>query len=404
MRIFAAGTVLIWAVSCALPGDAAAQYVPGGGGRAQTPAEIAPAPARGSKSAPRMAPSRSPVAPATDMSPLTPSQANKARPYRHPQRKFSVIVPKGARLLQRGKSGDLLIQSRKGYVISIQTDDANSSISLKEMVSKLESQELGQGKRWTRKIGERFFKFSGLSAFEGIYEGSNTRVRVVVARGRKTDFVFMFVASPKQFSVLVSDFELVLLNFRPGPEDLPNIPKSVMTKPPVNPLSADKPQVSLQQFAEREYGYSLYFPADWMEVKSDPFTVIFSGRRGTEGYYATVGVQNLNPPDAKGPRDAVSRVAAGLKSEIKGATKNPKVFGEKAFFYQAGSVRLEGQQFTATYALNGRPFKKWSVVVPRPVGRIVHVWTYTAPQAIFDKYWPVAETIYRSWVISPPKG
>ena len=96
--------------------------------------------------------------------PVVPETKGEIKTYLHPVRKFSLAVPAGAEISERGKGPQVSIRSRKGFMINIQTGDANPTLSLPQMAAKLEAQYLGQGRPWAYKILAR----RGLSIFKGI--------------------------------------------------------------------------------------------------------------------------------------------------------------------------------------------------------------------------------------------
>ncbi len=59
--------------------------------------------------------------------------------YVHPLKKFTLRVPPGARVVERGEKLDVLIQSPSGYVINVQTGTVNPDVSLRDMAAKLEA-------------------------------------------------------------------------------------------------------------------------------------------------------------------------------------------------------------------------------------------------------------------------
>ena len=70
----------------------------------------------------------------------------------------------GARVIERGKKFDVVIQSPSGYVINMQTGAVNADVSLLGMTAKLEATDLGDGKPWSRKVEEGSITVGGLPA------------------------------------------------------------------------------------------------------------------------------------------------------------------------------------------------------------------------------------------------
>ena len=156
--------------------------------------------------------------PSTQEKPGPPGQV---RAYLHPIRKFTAIVPAGDELSERGDSVQVSIRSRQGYIINIQTGDANPTLPLAKMITKLEMKYLGDGKPWSQKLGTQSSTMGGLDAIEALYEGAGTRVKVVVARGVKTDFVIIFFAPVESYEMLERKFNWFLSNFLPNPAEIP---------------------------------------------------------------------------------------------------------------------------------------------------------------------------------------
>jgi hypothetical protein len=219
--------------------------------------------------------------------------------YRDPKRGFVIAAPPGARFDRREENGQVLIQSRKGYGLSIQAGDANPNLSTHDMFAKLEAQYLGESKPWSEKSYEdNHGVVGGLPAGTAIYQAGASRTQVIIARGLKTDFVFMFFAPLSRFESLSSELEWILTSFRPAPgeepAELPVAQKKPETKPaepdvrassePVamaaRPLEPATPAVdpAMQIFSESGYGYRVAYPRDWNLEKMSAFTNVISGR------------------------------------------------------------------------------------------------------------------------------
>ena len=140
--------------------------------------------------------------------------------YTHPIRNFTIAIPIGAELIERGESVQVSIRSRRGYIINIQSGDANTSLSLLGMITKLEKKYLVNGKPWSHKISENQLNFAGLDAINAIYDGAGTRAEVVIARGLKSDLVIIFFAPVESFEKLKLEFKWFLTNFSPDSIEL----------------------------------------------------------------------------------------------------------------------------------------------------------------------------------------
>jgi hypothetical protein len=251
---------------------------------------------------------------------------------------------------------------------------------------------------WSVKLGERATSIGGLPALETGYEGSGTRVRVFIVRGRKTDFVFMFFAPPRIFDKVMPNFDWVLQNFQLASDELP----SGQTEPARAAPKPTPPQASAsadRRFSDRELGYAIDYPGDWEMEKPTQFSTIFSGRRGTEAYYATVRIQNVKPQTASGPKQAMVGVLGDLKAKLAAGAAELAYLAEGPFLYDRRGVRLEGHQFMVAYVNEGQRFRQWTVVMPRSSGTVTHIWSYASQDRRFDVFRPVAEEMLRSWTL-----
>lgn len=313
--------------------------------------------------------------------------------YVHPQDTFALSIPEGVRVVEREGAFTLSIQSRKGWLINLQTGAVNSALGLAQMAEKLEGRYLGKGKTWTRKLGERTITVGRLPAYDALYEGLRTRARVVIARGAKTDFVFMFFAPPRTFDGLVTEFDWVLGSFMPAPGELTRAPAKA---PTVAPAKA-APKASANRFGDRETGYTIEYPADWVAAKSSPFTVLFTGKQGTPAYFVTVSIQTVRPVGSGSGKGGVAAIIlAELKSQMEQGATDLDYFGEAAFVYERDGLRLDGYEMLLTYSRQERRFRQWTVVLPRPAGDTADIWSYTAPLGHFDAFRDPAQAMLRS--------
>lgn len=322
--------------------------------------------------------------------------------YIHPTRQFTVVIPPDAQAEERGPQRYLYIQSRHGYVITVQTGDAKPATTLAQMASKLEAQNLGPGKRWSRKIEERASTLGGLPAIATAYEGTNVRVRAFIARGQRTDFVFMVAAAPNLPDEAKAEVEHFLARFKPAAAELPPgaapaAKEGTAKAPAVAPPSPGTG--AMQRFSDGRFGFSIQYPADWMATREGDFTIVFSGRPGSDAYQAMVSVQNVQPPNAKSPAEAVRAALADLKATLANSAVDLKLEAETPLVHGAGAQRLEGQQFLVSYTHAGHRFRKWAVVLPRAAGNVAHIWSYTSPESRFDAFRPIAEAMLDSWAI-----
>lgn len=336
--------------------------------------------------------------------PWKPAASGQVRAYLHPLRKFTLAIPPGAEVVERAETGEILIRSNEGFMINIQTKDAKPAVTIPQMLERLEAKYLGQGKAWSRKLSEQSSTVAGLDAYEAQYEGGNTRVRVVVARGLKTDFAFMFFAPLDAFDKLLPKFEWVLTNFKPNPADHPATAKAPPAASLTTATAVQAGAAPTKRFAESGYGYTIEYPGDWNLTKPSATTATFSGKEGSDAFFAIISIQNVQPPAAKTPRQAADTALADLKSMLKREAADLAFVGEQPLTLKTGRLSLEGQIIVVTYTIGGERYRKWALVMPRPTGTVAYIWSYTAPDKRFDAFRPIADAMLKSWTIHPEKG
>lgn len=371
-----------------------------------------------------------------------------AQAHNDKEGRYSLVVPPEATITERPNSTDIRIQSRKGYVINLQAGP-NRPLSLEQMAMQLEERYLGENKPWVSKLASTQRPIAGMPGIENVYRGSGAKIKLIIARGKQNDFVMIFNGPERSFDTFESDFDFIETNFHPAKTEINKAgveellarqqaaklgkqakPETIPPKQEINPLlqpsMADKqaalnapyelpdvrPQTGYtsnsplkrlvngkQQFFAPEYGYSIEFPGDWLLEKPGMYSLLISGQPGTEAYLATVGVQNVKPGLAGSYKEIVTHVVDGLKKEYQENGDNVVYYGEKFFPFQQGQIHMDGYQFLVTYNYEGQKFRKWVMLLPRARGGVVHIWSYTAPEAQFNTYRPVAEEILKSWSI-----
>jgi len=335
----------------------------------------------------------------------------------HPVRGFSMPIPAGVAVSHRGQEMHVAIRSPKGYVLSLQTGDANGLIPLPGMLGRLESRYLGERGPWERKLSGGTLAVAGMPAIEGIYQGHRTRTRVIIVRGNKTDFVFTFTAPNDLYEEHKPVFEWVLTNFTPGDGERANQPAAAMApndpaKTPVaapvraadavatmatgrpEPAQSAPPQPNMSRFVEPGYGFTMDYPKEWRVEKPTAYMATFSGPEGSAASHAVITVQNVNPAGAETGEQAATMASADLLKALERSTQSMAVLGEGKLEESPGS------QFIARYEYLGTAYRKWAVIVPRPQGTIAHIWSFTAPEASFESFQPVAESMLRSWTLT----
>jgi len=332
---------------------------------------------------------QSPQPPAGQHPPASAPAAGdvEALSYVHPGRQFVIPLPKGVQVSEPDKAR-VILDSRQGYRIIIQTNDANPRIPLPQLNDKFEAQYLGTGKSFSIKLQEHPSTVAGLPAIEAKYEGAGSLARLIMVRGAKTDYVLMFFAPRERFEVLDREFQWLLDNFRPNPAD-----RATAALPA-------KPPPSMMRFADARYGYTIDYPGDWRSDKPSATIATFSGPEGTAAYFARIIIQNVQPPAAAATTAQATEWTLGdQKRVLEREARDVALLMEQPLTYKSARFSLAGRQMLVTYSFGGERYRRWVIVVPRPKGTITHVWIYSAPEAQFETFRPVAEAVLKSWTI-----
>jgi len=316
------------------------------------------------------------------------SQPPSVKPqiYTHPITGYTIAIPPGSSVLERDEANpQISIRSRKGYMISLQSGPARPEVPLAEMPLRLEDKYLGTGKPWSHKGKQVHKQLGGLPAIEVSYEGANTRSRVNIIRGARTDHVLIFFASARDYQSLVHEYEWMLSHFRAGPDDI--------VKPLVT-LSSDS-----SIFSEQGYGYSIRYPNEWITSKPSRMTAMFSGKEGTPAYAAIVSVQNVAPPAAASAESAAQSAMAELQESLQKSVQSLSYIEDRPWDYVRDAHHLNGREIVLSYKHAGQGFIKRVIVVPRPFQNLAHIWSYTAPVGVFEDYAETADRMLKSWKI-----
>jgi len=342
------------------------------------------------------------INPAKPAKPVKPGQAEI---YVHALLNYSVPLPPGTRTAESGPRKDVTVQSRKGYMIKIQSAKTKPLTKLEDMTRRLEGAYLGPGKPWNRRLDRNPATVAGMPALDVTYEGARSRSRVVIVRGRVNDYVFMFFAPIKQFPALVGEFNWVVENFQP--------PRGETPPPGAAPGSSGAAMTSVSGDQRKHYsdpaaGFTIDYPAEWEVSTPSPFTVLITGSAGTAAFDASVSIQNVKPPPGPplapgeaggGGQRVIRTVLDNLKTQFKAQAKGLSYYGEKPASYVKNNQRLDGVEFQVTYDQNGGRLRQWTLIIPRPSGTIAHIWSFTAPERSFDSFRPIVEAMLRSWTI-----
>lgn len=323
-------------------------------------------------------------------------EQNKAVMFRHPSLGYLVAIPAGAIVEHRDSVSGIAMKSRKGYMITLQTSVAKSGTPLAELMSKLERRYLGNGRPWSHKLGGQPTQLAGLEAFEAMYEGAGSRVRVVLTRGGKLDYAFIFIAPPQEFNRLVNDFNWVLQSFRPASSGT-GAHASKQRGDGLVEMMAGK----VRHLVDRGLGFTIDYPFSWQVEQGDGPFVVISGQQGTPAYFVTINIQNVQPSaGATNITQATQNVVDDLKRQLQAADPNVRFPGQGAFLYSKQGQTLNGLQFTVQYEQAAQKYRQWTVVLARPENGIVHVWSYAAPEDRYERYGAIAGRMLETWKIN----
>jgi len=318
--------------------------------------------------------------------PVTPSHKQPVQTFSHPTLGYTLAVPPDGKVFERNDgSAQVSIRSRKGYKITVQAGKTRHQISLTGLSAIIEDKYLGRGKPWRQRLGERATQVAGLSAYAVDYEGSNNRAQVVFVRGRKLDYVFIFLAGLREYPRFIHEFEWVLNNFHPAQGE--------------GTAKASQFQTKARKFSSPKFGYSMLYPADWEQSEPAKMTMMFGGRSGTPAYTSVVSIQNIEPPGAVNSKDALKRAIADLKTSLGRSAPGVSFSVDQPWAYNRGDIQMQGRELNVTYMYSGQKFRKVIFVIPRLFQTIVYVWSYTAPDKDFQAFQPLAEQMLKSWTI-----
>ena len=316
--------------------------------------------------------------------------------YTHPGEKFSIYVPVDAEILDTDSAIDLAMQSRSGWNINIQSSSANHALKLEQMAGHFEAKYVGPDKPWNQKLSGEILDNN---SYSGQYEGSGTRLQVIIKRTPLWDYVLMFMAPDDAFIKSAAVFQQVLDSFSPlaptGNQGDISSDDGVAA-----PAGASKASLAthLKRFHDPALGYAISYPADWIATKPDAFTVVFSGQAGTGPGYVVVSIRNVATAFSPPPQGIAEGILQQLKAQMAYNDANVRHDRSLEIIIGQGDQIIHGMQVVSSFRRNGIDFRQWSIVAPRPEAQVIHIWTYTAPFDRFDTYQGIAEKMAGSLV------
>ena len=335
-----------------------------------------------------------------DQIPVQNARPDKAYLYQHPQQGYSLPIPNNVVLHDRGGALGIALKSREGYQITVQTNQVNVGLSLPGMLFRLESKYLGNGKPWSHKLGQQKSRIADLEAIEASYEGAGARVRVVIVRGARLDYVFIFLASPLNFQKLIPKFDWIIGQFRPAPGDV--TVQSTRNKNDQSTPGNTRADMSLNNlFKGNNLGYSIRYPTEWIAERQGEHAMLMSGKPSTREFFTTISIQNLTGAVTQQNRNgAVEDILQDIKQQIVSADPRAKFTKEGPYVHSKQDAILQGGQFIASYKKDGASYRQWTIALARPTDSVIHLWSYAAPAELFLQYGAVAELVLGSWKIS----
>jgi hypothetical protein len=163
----------------------------------------------------------------------------------------------------------------------------------------------------------------------------------------------------------------------------------------VQPAGISLPNI----FQEPGFGYTIKYPSDWVYEKSNDYTVVFSGKPGTDAYYSTVTIQTLASVKSGGKYSGVDDVVNDFRNQLNSAQNVTVTDTEKFEFTAEGVQTVTGKMFCAAYTLRGENSKQLQIVVPRADGKAFYAFAYTSPVAQYETYTPIYRAMLDSWTI-----
>jgi len=118
-----------------------------------------------------------------------------------------------------------------------------------------------------------------------------------------------------------------------------------------------------------------------------------------------VSIRNVTTSGSASPQDRAEGMLQQMKAQM--AYTDADIRHERAveITIGQGDHKAQGMQMVSTFRRGDLGYRQWSIVVPRPDGNFVHVWTYTAPLDRFHKYQGVAEEMAGSmeFILASPQ-
>ena len=163
---------------------------------------------------------------------------------------------------------------------------------------------------------------------------------------------------------------------------------------------ADSHTSLTKTFERQGVGYTIKYPGAW-KASFDSGKALFNGAKTEKDIGPAVGVRNVKSTKVEGGvyKD-IDAIVKDIESQlVSKELKDVKVYPAEPYTYQKGGVKVVGKQFSAEYIYAGSPYRQWFVIVPRPDGRMFHLWYFVSNVATYDKNLETAKAMLDSWMI-----
>ncbi|MGE5405267.1 MAG: hypothetical protein ACM3PP_10050 [Candidatus Saccharibacteria bacterium] len=149
-------------------------------------------------------------------------------------------------------------------------------------------------------------------------------------------------------------------------------------------------------FRERNAGFIMKYPADWMFLKPDSSTWVFSGKPKTEAYNSTVTIQVTLPEEKGGSYSDINEVFTDYSYQVRSI--KGKVLDKKNYLLRQGSSVYPCIEFKALLPREQKNVLQWVILV-QGHDRNFYQFRYAAPQTLYVKYLPSAQAMVMSWFL-----
>ncbi|HNR24896.1 MAG TPA: hypothetical protein PKG50_05695 [Candidatus Bipolaricaulis anaerobius] len=150
-----------------------------------------------------------------------------------------------------------------------------------------------------------------------------------------------------------------------------------------------------QVYCWEENGYCIRYPAEWVATKENDYTLLLSGKAGTDAYYTTVTIASFASTLLGGRYETLQDLLNAYKCDL--------VSGSSLVCIDTTGYPT-GTGYVAEFSHEGETFRQWRVVAAGADNRVFHSWAFTAPTDLFPTYLPLAEAMYASWTLDGTSG